>query len=112
MKKRHFYLSVLFFRDGDQWLAQALEFDITAQGSTLAQAKRAFEQTLVGQIKLDRMKGRKPLEHLPPAPTEYWTAFEAATTQPLQAERFPLSDLPPAFMIEAISDSPLDAVRN
>ena len=110
MKKCHFYLSVLFFRDGDQWLAQALERDIAAQGSTLPEARRAFEQTLGGQIILDRTKGRKPLEHLPPAPTEYWTAFEAATKQ-LQAERFQLSDLPPAYMIEAISDRPLGAVR-
>ena len=29
-----------------------------------------------------------------------------------QAERFQLSDLPPAYMIEAISDRPLGAVRN
>jgi len=39
-------LRVVVFQDGDLWVAQCLEYDIGAQGSTLPELRSRFEATL------------------------------------------------------------------
>lgn len=99
-------LRVLFIRDGAHWVAQALEHDIAAQGPSLKLARRAFERTLMGQIRLDQMQGRTPITHLPPAPSEFFDAFDQASQKTLVNEPFEAPNLPPAWLVEAIRDVP------
>ena len=103
------YLSVLFIRQGDYWVAQALEHDIAAQGASLQLTQRTFEETLSGQIALDRKFGREPLKHLPPAPREYWDAFEAADKREVAKTPLTIENMPPAYVIQAITEQPLAA---
>ena len=105
--QHHMYLSVLFIRQDGQWVAQALEHDLAAQGASFELAKRAFKQTVCGQIVLDRKLGREPLTHLSPAPEEYWVAFEAAKERKVAKAPLCLEHLPPAYMIQAIASQPL-----
>ena len=86
-------------------MAQSLERDLAAQGRSLDEAKHAFEQTLSGQILLDKGYGREPLAHLPQAPERYWEAFRHVASQPLKTERLTVPDLPPAFMVQAIAET-------
>jgi hypothetical protein len=99
------YVSVLFIHREGFWVAQSLERDLAAQGRTLDEAKHALEQTLVGQILFDKRQGREPLVHVPRAPDRYWEAFRRVASQSLKAEPLTLPDIPPAFMVQAITQA-------
>jgi hypothetical protein len=107
----HYTFTVVFLRDGDFWLAQALEYDISAQGSSLEVAKQAFEFAVRGQFLLDRRRNREPFSSLPQAPAKYWDVFAAlvALQQPMMpgviAPSDVTPDLPPAYMIQAVDNS-------
>ena len=64
-------LRVLLLREGATWVAQCLEYDIAAQGSTIAEAQEALVRTLAGYA-------RRGLSSLSPAPGQYWEQFEIA----------------------------------
>lgn len=96
-KYKKFDISVLLRYEGKGWAAQCLEYDISGQGRTLAEAKASLEKAFVGQIIVDVSNRSAPLAEVPAAPREYWETFE-------QAER--LSDrkpfyIPPAYMVRA-----------
>lgn len=105
------YLTVLFIRQGRFYIAQALEHDISAQGSTIRRAKHAFEQAFIGRVLLDRRMKREPLSNTPRAPERFWELFRrivarhgALTTEPV--ETFDdVPEMPPAFMVQAFADS-------
>jgi hypothetical protein len=106
MGEANLYITVLFIKQGDRWLAQALEYDLAAQGDNVDLAKRAFERTFQGQLELDRRMKRVGLSNLPKAPAVYWEMFRRLvqdrtpmTTEPIETD-IP-SDTPPAFMVKA-----------
>lgn len=71
-KPLNFKVSVLLLREGDMWTAQCLEYDLAAQGRTLAEVKDAFGQTFTGQIMVDLHHKVEPLAAFRPAPAKYW----------------------------------------
>lgn len=71
-------LSVVLFQEGHSWVAQALEYDITAQGKTIPAAEEALKRTLVGQLVVDVKHGLQPFEGIEQAPEQYWKWFEEA----------------------------------
>lgn len=94
---------VLVLREGDAYVAQCLEYDIAAQGKTIAEVKRAFERTFLGQMILDARKGKRPLEDIGPAPRYYWEKFEEAFRVEDREPSLSIpKDVPPAFMINEI----------
>lgn len=68
---------------GDElaWVMQCLEYDIATQGTTIEIAKQRFEDTIVGQLRLDALSGRSPLQGIGPAPRVYWDLFRKATKE-------------------------------
>src|SRR5687768_7289160 len=67
------HVTVLFIRQPEGfWLAQGLEYDLAAQGSSVELAKEGFERTFLGQLALDRRMNRKPLSTLERAPQKFW----------------------------------------
>lgn len=62
--------------ENDVWVARGLEYNIVAQGKTLDRVKRRFKHTLIGQICVDIMNSREPLEYFNEAPREFWDQFE------------------------------------
>ena len=81
-----------------------MEYDIAAQAPTIDAAKKAFEQTFVGQIMVDAENGRQPLSGIAQAPPSYWKKFAKAERL---ADRRPFrlpEGMPPAFMVAATAD--------
>ena len=99
-------LSVLLLKaENGGWVAQCLEYDLAAQGSTLAIVKDAFARTVVGQMLVDIEHNIEPLSSFAPAPSNYWETFRKAERladrQPLLV---PAGSLPPACMIRAMAN--------
>lgn len=111
MLDRHLMLSVLFISTSGMVVAQALQYDLAAQGRTYEEAKHAFEQTLIGQLLLDQQLGRAPLSTLTAAPARYWDAWRAATAGLAHLRAEPVHGLEqasmPAFMIPASTSADL-----
>lgn len=80
--------NVVLLQEEDHWVAQALEYDITAQGKNLQTAVDAMERTVVGQFVVDVAHKRQPFEGIAPAPEEYWNHFNNAKS--LEDGRRPL----------------------
>jgi hypothetical protein len=99
-----FNVSVLILREGDSWVAQGLEYDIAAQGKTIAAAKTAFERTFVGQIVVDVLHGKQPLEGVSRAPRSYWTKFEHGERLTDRKPFYLPEGIPPSFMIAAAAE--------
>jgi hypothetical protein len=103
------HLSVLFMPSTDEigWVVQALQHDFAAQGRTQELALKALAQTIAGQVVLAQRRGiDDPLSRVPPAPPEYWDAFERAALRSGSAQPAELDapGLPPSFVIQAIAD--------
>jgi hypothetical protein len=89
------------------WIAQCLEHNIVAQGSSIPGAIRCFVATLVAQIRLDLERHRLPLESVPPAPREYESQYASAVA--LREERSQDLDrefrgIPPAYQIARLTE--------
>ena len=93
----NFAISVLLRHEGSGWAAQCLEYDIAAQGRTLAEAKSALEKAFVAQIIIDIVNHKVPLSDIPAAPREYYHAFEKAEIMAGRKSFY----IPPAYMVRA-----------
>jgi hypothetical protein len=93
-----FSISVLLRQEGYGWAAQCLEYDIAAQGATIAEAKAAIEKVFVGQVVVDLSHGVAPLSGIASAPIEYWQQFKEA--ERLADQRQPLY-IPPPYTVRA-----------
>lgn len=94
-------LSVLLIKEGNQWAAQCLEFDIAAQGKTLHAAMNAFTRAYVSEVAVCNELGVNIEESIPPAPQYYWNLYdsEAERIEPLRMSPVKASCMPPAYMI-------------
>ena len=67
------HISAVLFQEGEQWVAQCLEYDIAAQAETLKElVEYELQRVLVGHISVSLETGRVPFENVPAAPREYW----------------------------------------
>src|SRR5258708_18077042 len=67
------------------WVAQGLDYDITAQGKTPQEADAAFDKIVRAHITKDLKAGKIPFEGMPKAPKEIWDMFQSGlriTSQP------------------------------
>lgn len=78
-------LRVVIFKDGDMWVAQALERDLCAQGRDLKTVHARFLATLRAEIEHAMELGIEPLQNLDVAPERF---------QEMWKNRSPFSDKP------------------
>ena len=78
-------LRVVAFREGDQWVAQCLEYDIQAQGSSFQCATRRLRGAVTSEMRYTHDKFGAPFEGIDPAPELYHDLFNSAD-QPMQAD--------------------------
>ena len=71
-------INAVIYQDGDDWIAQGIEHDICAQGRSIQEARRAFEESVVGMALFGVASGKRPLSDIPPAPEEFHAMFEKA----------------------------------
>ncbi len=77
--QNHFLsLRVLILQCDGMYAAQCLDYDIVAQGASIAEAKASFERTIVGQILVDLKLGKVPLADFSPAPERLQRMFDRA----------------------------------
>ena len=84
-------------------VAQALEHDIAAHGSSVEEAKIAFERTVLGYFRLDAKYRREPLASLGPAPEPFWEAWKRVATKQTEALELTDPSSPPAYVVNAIT---------
>jgi len=78
-----FQIRVLIDRDGDQFVAHALEMDLVAYGKTAKAAVKELESLIFSQISFAIEKGEERLMIFP-APREYFARWEQAHTAALK----------------------------
>ncbi len=78
MNNKIIKIRVLFFKDGQNWVAQGLEYDMVAQGRTIKETQNMFERVFVGNIIINIENGIEPLSQFKPAPKYFFNMFERA----------------------------------
>jgi hypothetical protein len=69
-------MRAVVFKDGDAWVAQALEHDICAQAPDLPTLRLRFLATVRAEIEESEQSGRAPLEGIPPAPDRFFKLWD------------------------------------
>jgi hypothetical protein len=100
------FIRVLVLKQEGQWLAQALDHNLSAQGSSEKQAVQSFFRILRARLRADRDHGREPLSGLPPAPDRFFDIWDRKMRE-LHAGLVTESALepdgvPPAYVIKQI----------
>lgn len=75
-------LRVLLFQEQGYWFAQALEFDISARGKSVAEAQENFSLTAVIDLKISLEKTGEEFGGIDPAPDRFHKMFEGASGHP------------------------------
>lgn len=73
-----FEFSAILYQEDSHWIAQGLEFDITAQAPSLPELHKRFAMKIASEVAISLDLGKKPLENVGPAPEEFWRMFEGA----------------------------------
>lgn len=67
---------VRVLKEGESHVAQCLEYDITASAKTPIEALERWRVTAMGQVALDKRRGKEPLADIPCAPLPYWCGIK------------------------------------
>lgn len=76
---RSLVIHAVAFQEGDVWVVQGIEYDITAHAADLAKLPVAFLRALEHNAYITKRLGREPFGGIKPAPEKYHRMFEAAT---------------------------------
>ncbi|MBI4264839.1 MAG: hypothetical protein HY657_10715 [Acidobacteria bacterium] len=116
-RARALVVRVLVLQEGDQYLAQGIDYDLGSQAPSEGQAIQSFVRIFRAHVRRDLELGRAPLEGVPPAPERFFSAWECLekgrdarliveVVSTLQDE------LPPAYVIHALADRASDLGTN
>ena len=86
-------VDVVLYPEGDHWVAQGLQYDITAQAKEQADLPGKFMLAFASEVVVAMELGEEPLVSIPQAPQKFFQMFERATAT-LQI------DEPPALRME------------
>ncbi len=75
MKSQNENIRVLIFKYHDLWIAQCLEYDISAQANTLKELQDKFVCTLMAYVMLAIDNNERPFSNVPKTPKEFWKMF-------------------------------------
>jgi hypothetical protein len=110
MTEWRFSLNILLFKEGDVWVAQCLQYDLVAQGSSIPEVKRRFTDVFVGQAIIDVTAGKKPFSDLAGASVVYrdrwWSDAATPLRELLHIHAVPQLDVDPAgsWTLEAVGE--------
>lgn len=65
-------LHILVQKRAHTCIGQVLDYDIAAEGATMAEMFRNLQTTIADHIEWDREQHRKPLQDVPKAPAYLW----------------------------------------
>lgn len=71
-------IRLLLFQELGEWVAQCLEYDIVAQGSTIDEVQNSWTHMFLGHIALSEENKVELMHGVPISPKIYWGKFEEA----------------------------------
>lgn len=85
----HIPVRVVAFQEGDFWIAQCIEYDITAHAHDLTKLSAAFGRAVMQNMCVNVDLGRHGLEGIPRAPAKFEAMFEKSelTMAPVKSRR-------------------------
>ena len=73
-----FHVSVVLYPEDGLWVAQGVQFDITARGHTPIEASERFNDKFGAELVMSIELGEAPLAGVGPAPAEFWEMYDNA----------------------------------
>ncbi len=97
----HYALKVLVSRENGGFVAQGINYNLAAQGRTIADAQAALGRLFVDQVLLDLVRGAAPLGRVAEAPAEIKARFDRG--EPIGGEALfgNLSDIEARHRVDA-----------
>lgn len=74
------HINAIAFKEGDVWVVQGIEYDITTHVYDVSEVPDAFMKAVFENACITLQLGRKPLEGIKPAPLKYKAMYESAST--------------------------------
>jgi hypothetical protein len=71
-------ISTILYQEGECWIAQGLEYDITVQASSPTEVYNRFAVKVVTEMAISMDLHREPLEGIGKAPEHFWRMYEEA----------------------------------
>ena len=79
ISRDQFQVSVVLYPEEGVWIAQGIQFDITAKGRTPIDASEKFNDKFGAELVMSLEVGdQEPLAGVGPAPQEFWEMYERA----------------------------------
>lgn len=78
---KEIHLSAVAFREGDVWVVQGIEYDITAHADDVSKLPYAFMRAVIENAHIGQHLGREPLAGIKPAPARFRRMFDEAVTE-------------------------------
>jgi hypothetical protein len=78
ISRDQFRVSVVLYPEDGFWIAQGVQFDITARGSTPIEASERFNDKFGAELVMSIELGEPPLAGVGAAPPEFWEMYENA----------------------------------
>src|SRR5262249_59373480 len=73
-----FRVSVVLYPEEGFWIAQGVQFDITARGRNPTEASERFNDKFGAELVISTEIGEEPLAGVGPAPKEFWDMYDRA----------------------------------
>ena len=90
MGRDQFPVSVVIYQDSGVWIAQGLQYDITARGVDPVDASERFNQKFGAELVMSMDLGELPLSGVPQAPKEFWEMYQTAKLKGFTVEAAPI----------------------
>lgn len=78
MSKLH--INAVAFQEGEIWVVQGIEYDISAHASLVQNIPQVFVNAVLENLLITQQLGRQPLEGIKPAPQKFKDMFASAAT--------------------------------
>ena len=92
ISRDEFRVGVLLYSEGEFWIAQGVQFDITARGRTPIEASERFNDKFGAELVMSIELQEEPLAGVGPAPHEFWEMYESAKMRAATDAQMRLSD--------------------
>jgi hypothetical protein len=74
-----FRVSVILYPEDEFWIAQGIEFDVTARGKSPVEASDRFHDKFAAELIMSlELEDEELLSGVSPAPREFWTMYDTA----------------------------------
>ena len=70
--------NAIFYQEGECWIGQVLEYDITVQAKALPDLMESLKTKITAELEISENLGENLLTAIGPAPQQFWDMFHRA----------------------------------